>query len=414
MAPTIHIFRCAKGIHSGPQPANQLLPYADPELADQGRQQSAALAAELAFGGGIELVFASPMQRAIQTALTVFETYTQSKRIVLLPDLRESNSLSSSPDDLLRKFGDQCLDFSFMTPDWTDNNPQSRYNFRFNAPRGSSTRLFLRAVAQRYRDTDAHIVVVTHGSYIKYLIDPPPAEPYKHAEYRSYKFERIAGDTEARLIETPCSISRRQKAKSASKPGPPSNFGLSLPTFGLHTNMPGTHPTTPSCGGTTSCGGPTPPSCGGPTSTSCGGQQVSNVGAPALTASKDMNSTVNEKSGMKPNKSPLTKMSAPKPTVSNSNVNTTNSMKTSVPQTIFSGLSFDNINPVNPVSPGNSNTSVSYLSNKKTASTPLFNPYNKKQKTAKPFSLFDEPGEKATEYPPLFEWQGKNNSNKTT
>ncbi|KAI0551630.1 histidine phosphatase superfamily [Xylaria curta] len=441
MTPTIHLFRCAEAVrgphHKAPAPIRELI---DPELTAQGQQQSAALAAELAaFGGGIELVFTSPMQRAIQTALTVFETYTRSKRIVLLPDLKEPKGTSSSPDDLLRKFGDQRLDFSFMTPGW-ENDP--RYDHEFAAPRGRSTRLFLRAVAQRYRDTDAHIVVVTHGSYIGYLTNPPPAEEYKNAEYRSYRFEQIAGDID-RLIETPCSIARRQKAKSAPNPGPPSSFGLDLPTFGLHTNTPGTHPTTPSCGGTT------PPSCGGPASTSCGGQQVSStMDAPALTASKDangLNPTVDEKGGMKP----LTKMSAPNPTVSNSNFGTTNSMNPYTPQTTFSGLNFNNIAPMNPVSPGNSMASFSNLSKKRTTGTPLFNPYDKKQKTTEQFSSFDSPGkatteqllynwpgkndnekqatssytglfdtlgktsEKSTAFPPLFKWQDKNNSNKT-
>ncbi|KAI0186741.1 histidine phosphatase superfamily, partial [Xylaria flabelliformis] len=214
MPPTIHIFRSAQAVHNATNKAtDNAHSLTDPELTDLGRQQSAALAAELAtLGGGIELVFASPMQRAIQTALTVFETYTRSKRIVLLPDLKEcdplANSIGSSPDDLLRKFASSRLDFSFMTPDWTDNSPESRYAFKFADHRGRSTRLFLRAVAQRYRDTDAHIAVVTHGLYLGYLTNSP-TRSYKNAEYRSYYFEQIAGDSEARLIEKPCSIARR-------------------------------------------------------------------------------------------------------------------------------------------------------------------------------------------------------------
>ncbi|KAI1750760.1 histidine phosphatase superfamily [Xylaria castorea] len=416
MAPTIHIIRHAQAVHNVTRNFKHnahLLP--DPELTELGYQQCATLAAELASLSDIELVFASPMQRTIQTALATFKTYTQSKRIVLLPDLKECDSLptsvGSSPDDLFRKFGDECLDFSFVTPDWTDNSPQSRYGPMFAAARGRSTRLFLRSVAQRYRDTDANIVVVTHGLYVGYLTRPG-AGLYKNAEYRSYYFEQLTGDDiEARLIEKP-----REKAKSAPKPELPSIFGLDLPAFGpLQTNAPEAYSTSmpgtlPSGTRQTRCGGPGPISA-----------------MTVLPAFQDMQKIIptieepGDEWGIKPQElsPPRMNLFVSKPAASSKPAV---SSKPVVPSKPAISPNLNITFPKNSVTKGSLKASLSNPPNIKTIGTPLFNTQNKKQKTTETsgapplFKLpgpLDPPGKKTNEFS-LFDFSGKNSSDKTT
>ncbi|KAI8949111.1 histidine phosphatase superfamily [Xylaria longipes] len=250
MAPTIHVIRHAQAVHN----ATHNPELHDPELTELGYQQCQELAAELASLGDVELVFASPMQRSIQTGLAAFETYTQSKRIVLVPDVQETDLMptgtGSSVHELLSKYGDERLDFCFMSADWTDKSPQSRFAPHYAAVRARSTRLFLRAVAQRFRDTDANIVVITHLMFIDYLVGAGGTN-FKNAERRSYRFEQLVGDNiEARLVETPCSIARRQKAAAAPKPVLPNPFGVKIPSLDTHSeafsidNLPGMVPVT--------------------------------------------------------------------------------------------------------------------------------------------------------------------------
>ncbi|KAI0471352.1 histidine phosphatase superfamily [Xylaria cf. heliscus] len=245
MAPTIHVIRHAEALHN----ATDNYEIHDPELTELGYQQCEALAAELADLGEVELVFASPLQRAIQTALATFKNY--SKHIALLPDLQEYDllppSIGSSPDELFQKYGPDRLDYSFLAQDWTDKSPHSRYAPKFTAARARSARLFLRSVAQKYRDTDANIFVVSHGLFIGYLT-ASDGNMFKNTEYRSYHFEQLAGDDiQAKLIETPGSIDRRRKAAAAPRPELSPFFGANLPPIvaeaHLTNKMPGTVPT---------------------------------------------------------------------------------------------------------------------------------------------------------------------------
>ncbi|KAI0453405.1 histidine phosphatase superfamily [Xylaria acuta] len=400
MAPTIHVIRHAQAVHN----VTHNFQLRDPELTEMGYKQCKELAAGFAKLGNVELVFASPMQRTIQTALATFETYTQTKQIVLLPDLQEHDEMptgiGSSLDDLLHKFGGQPVDFSFMTMEWTDKSPQSRYAIRFVAERARSTRLFLRSVAQRYRDTDANIVVITHGLYIDHLIKPDN-NMFKNAEYRSYYFDQIAGDdNRANLVEKPCSIARRQKAAAARKFELPPVFGVKLPSFG------GLQPNTPEVSST---------AMPGTVPTFHGGQLPSPPHIPALSPFQAMPGIVPSiedepepfypawKGGMKPEE-PMTISNTSAPSMS------LFSPKPTVPEPAWT---FNNLPKINTESSGAS--LFKDLPKKKTTGEPLFNPWNKKQKTHNTTgnsSLFDLPGKNTNKSRWSEEWSALIQSNK--
>ncbi|KAI1199483.1 histidine phosphatase superfamily [Nemania serpens] len=210
MAPTIHILRHAHAAHQ----SNYDPSIHDPELSALGIRQCQALAADIAKLGKIDLILSSPMKRAIQTALVAFPAYTQSQsKIVLLSDLQEcgtgNSDVGSSLADLVRQFGSAHLDYSFVYPAWTNKGPGTRYDPQFVTARARATRLFIRAIAQRFRATDAHIVVISHLMYIGHLTRGDYIA-HDNAELRSFRFEQIVGgDGEAGLCELPCSITRK-------------------------------------------------------------------------------------------------------------------------------------------------------------------------------------------------------------
>ncbi|KAI1116286.1 histidine phosphatase superfamily [Nemania sp. NC0429] len=209
MAPTIHVIRHAHAWHQA-KPDTSI---PDPELTELGIQQCYALAADIAKVGKIALIFSSPMKRAIQTALAAFPAYTQSRsKIVLLPALQEigtnESDIGSSCADLVRQFGSANLDYSFVEAAWTNKGPGTPYDPQFATAQARAMRIFIRAVAQRYRATDAHIVVISHALFIGHLTRGDYMA-YDNAEWRSFRFEQIVGGNgDASLYELPCSVTR--------------------------------------------------------------------------------------------------------------------------------------------------------------------------------------------------------------
>ncbi|GAW16245.1 hypothetical protein ANO14919_056680 [Xylariales sp. No.14919] len=218
MPPTIHIIRTAQGAHYTRDSGN--IEYHDPVLTKEGYEQCTELASEIAgLGHKFELVIASPMKRSIQTAIAVFREYLRSKKIVLLPDLQElgmyPGDTGSPQGELERIFGTDVLDYYFVGPDWTDKSPGSRSAFSSLFKRAHLARHFIRSVARTYRDTDAHIAVLTHSHFINYLLTGySDTSVFKFAERRAFRhvFEEEDG-LNSRLEETPDSVARREKKR---------------------------------------------------------------------------------------------------------------------------------------------------------------------------------------------------------
>jgi broad specificity phosphatase PhoE len=233
MPPTIHIVRHAHAAHQV-EVDNSLLDPHDPELTHTGIRECEDLAVDMAKLGEIDLILCSPMKRTIQTALAAFPSYTKSKKIVLLPDLQESGigntNTGSSLEELVSRFGSTVLDYYYVAPDWTNKEPGTRYDIRATEVRARATRLFIRAIAQYYRDTNAHIVVLTHSFFISHLVRVSSGM-LKNVEWASFQFGSIVGgDRQAQLHEVPCGITRRLQYSISKPPGDFKNaFNLSVP-----------------------------------------------------------------------------------------------------------------------------------------------------------------------------------------
>ncbi|KAF2969568.1 hypothetical protein GQX73_g3993 [Xylaria multiplex] len=231
MAPTIHFIRHGEAAHN----VNADLNLHDPKMTPKGFKQCEQLTAEIAgLGHDFELVFASPMKRTIQTALIAFPKYLQSKKIILLSDLQEIGTYAadtgSSIKDLEDEFGTARLNYSLVQPCWTDKSPGTRYHISNCVNRARVVRLFLKSVAQTYRDTDAHIAVVSHGNLLGYMSHP--VADFKNCDRRTYRFEDgVDAELMAKLIETPDSIARHEKKmKEAIPQGEFKNpFGVKIP-----------------------------------------------------------------------------------------------------------------------------------------------------------------------------------------
>ncbi|KAI1293193.1 phosphoglycerate mutase-like protein [Xylaria venustula] len=201
MTVTIYLVRHAESLSNVTGNGN----FHDPELTTRGHRESAALGAKLSRDlDRIDMIFASPMQRAIQTALGAFPDYMD--EIILLPELQERGGtpcapcdIGSPPDLLLSQYGAAHFDYSHMTLDWTDKGPGSFYA-PSNAPaRARSVRRLIREVTKPFEGMDACVVVVTHGRFLQFLTESDVI--YGNAEARPYVFAVAnEGDTEARLI----------------------------------------------------------------------------------------------------------------------------------------------------------------------------------------------------------------------
>ncbi|KAI8629914.1 histidine phosphatase superfamily [Xylariaceae sp. FL1651] len=242
MAPTIHIVRHAQGFHNTVIDSE----LHDPELNPLGLTQCSKLASEFPYMNQVQVLLASPMQRTIQTALIGFEPIVQKTRVALVPGLQEfgtsQNDTGSSRDALETKWGTGTLIYDLLEPNWTDKSVGSPYSPLVVAARAQSVRLYIRTIAQHYRDTDASIVVVTHGNFIKYLTGDMNAN-WANAEYRSYQFQDLRGrDHYAGLVETAESLSRRPAPKPAPEPPILSTSNLTSPT---ETQQTGSNSTVP-------------------------------------------------------------------------------------------------------------------------------------------------------------------------
>ncbi|KAI0528237.1 histidine phosphatase superfamily [Xylaria bambusicola] len=209
MPAIIHVIRHAQALHN----VHQDFSLPDPELTELGHEQCKTAAAELRdLGDKTAVILASPLQRAIQTALAVFPAYTASgKKIVLVPDLQEIGvspaDTGNSREYLEDKFG-AILDYDLLTPDWMVKRWKSRNAPEFVEERARDTRAFIRSMARKYGDEDVDIVVVTHGQYLWSLTKNDVF--FRNVERRTYAFDPDQENSlEADLIETPESIARR-------------------------------------------------------------------------------------------------------------------------------------------------------------------------------------------------------------
>ncbi|KAI2623772.1 histidine phosphatase superfamily [Xylaria nigripes] len=211
MPPTVHLIRHAESVHNV-NPSGSTI---DPELTSQGRGQCEKLKSDFSrLGDKLVCVLASPMQRTIETALLTFRHYSKTRQIVLLPDLRECgwmpSDTGSSREVLEGKFGSANLDFSLVHPGWNDLNLHGRFGPCRVTRRAQAVRLYIRAIAQAWRDSDVHFAVVSHSRFIDALILESQSW-FRNAESRAYEFDLLVGsELNAELVESRQSVMLRR------------------------------------------------------------------------------------------------------------------------------------------------------------------------------------------------------------
>lgn len=213
----VHFIRHAQGYHNIDD--DQTIP--DPNLTPKGQEQCKHLSSTFPYFDSIDLVCASPIRRAIQTASISMEPYLQSgkNKILALPLAQEAPAEpANTPSGIKRlqnEYGnivnfERCLELS-------------GYDSKSGTFAPDSKSLEARAVTLRQflRDREEEeIVVVSHGEFLHYVsrdVDDKGKQingNWENTEYRSYIFWPI-GHANALLKETDESVKRR----NASGPG---------------------------------------------------------------------------------------------------------------------------------------------------------------------------------------------------
>ncbi|KAK8050251.1 hypothetical protein PG994_011981 [Apiospora phragmitis] len=238
MSPTIHLVRHGEAEHN----VDFDVDIRDPGLTNKGGAQCRTLGKTFPYKDRVTRLVASPMRRTVQTAHWAFvdpeapataplqneqQNEQQQKRtIIALGELQECSGFPCDiglPVEELAQFGGY-LDLSRVKPDW--NSKRGIYKpveavIRMRAEKALN---ILRKLAREARDEyeDAHLVVVSHGTMIQFLVDRPDAEraAFHNCEYRSYKFVDLVGDDPKTvgLVETNESFYRRSSPLSMRSP----------------------------------------------------------------------------------------------------------------------------------------------------------------------------------------------------
>ncbi|KAJ8113590.1 hypothetical protein OPT61_g4312 [Boeremia exigua] len=216
-AASIHFIRHAQGYHN--VDGDQTIP--DPDLTPKGQDQCKHLSKTFPYFDRIDLVCASPIRRAIQTASISMEPYLRSghNKILALPLAQEAPAEPANTPSGIKRLQDEygaivnferCLEF-------TDYDSKTG-TF---APDGKSLEARAMTLRKFLRDREEEeIVVVSHGQFLHYVsrdVDDEGKQingDWENTEYRSYIFWPVDHE-DATLKETDESVKRR----NASGPG---------------------------------------------------------------------------------------------------------------------------------------------------------------------------------------------------
>lgn len=168
MAPTIHIVRHGEAAHNiaGAKPG-----LVDPELTLEGYRQCGKLREVFPYGSQVKHVVASPMARAVQTALLAAVS-DETGPPKLLDSLQEVYGYGSSLDKLREVFGDG-IDLDNVCADWTkkDDDGSVFYpDWDRLIERARRARRFVSSLVNN-GDDNAHIIVVTHGAFVHFVTE---------------------------------------------------------------------------------------------------------------------------------------------------------------------------------------------------------------------------------------------------
>ncbi|KAH7309900.1 phosphoglycerate mutase family protein [Stachybotrys elegans] len=186
MSHLIYLVRHAESEHNVSKDFSQR----DPPLTSLGLSQASALADTFPDPGSIATVFTSPLTRTLQTTLAGFshiisEQYLKSQgssegaRLIIDKDLQERSDLpcdTGSKRSILEK-AFPLLDFGSLDEDWFTKDSLYTADDSVVAARAKIFRERLRKAIQDIEASDdsmhgrKHIVVITHGVFMKYLCE---------------------------------------------------------------------------------------------------------------------------------------------------------------------------------------------------------------------------------------------------
>lgn len=139
----------------------------DIELNEKGIAQCQNLCKNFPYHDKIDLIVASPLRRAIQTALIGYEPeIKKGMKVLLMPDLQEVSDMpmdiGSSQEDLEKQFGDK-LDYSRLYDGWQVKADKHATDTDSLLERGGRMRQYLKDRKEK------NIVAVFHGSFVHYV-----------------------------------------------------------------------------------------------------------------------------------------------------------------------------------------------------------------------------------------------------
>jgi broad specificity phosphatase PhoE len=218
MAPrVVHFIRHAQGYHNVDD--DQTIP--DPDLTPKGREQCKHLSTIFPHFDSIDLVCASPIRRAIQTASISMDPYLQSgkNKILALPLAQEAPAEPANTPSGIKRLQDEygnIVNFErcYELSDYDSKSGTFAPDGQALEGRAATLRKFLRDREEE------EIVVVSHGQFLHYVsrdVDDDGKQingDWENTEYRSYIFWPVEHE-DALLKETDESVKRR----NASGPG---------------------------------------------------------------------------------------------------------------------------------------------------------------------------------------------------
>ncbi|KAH7348028.1 phosphoglycerate mutase family protein-like protein [Pyrenochaeta sp. MPI-SDFR-AT-0127] len=233
MPPRIHLVRHAQGEHN----ATRDYTIRDAVLTQKGKEQCRALQSTFAHHNSVNIVFASPLRRTIQTAALSFGPALSRNDVpfVLLPVLQEvsnigcdvgiANTAADVKPLLTELFEEGELEFdinkidaSAVTEGWNSKKGYWAYEKEAISNRAADLRAWL------FQRPEAEVLLVTHGAFAHFLTedwnvdDPMMGTAYSNCEHREFIFTSGSTAKEAHVTETKESRARRNTQEKEEDP----------------------------------------------------------------------------------------------------------------------------------------------------------------------------------------------------
>ncbi|KAF2844820.1 phosphoglycerate mutase family protein-like protein [Plenodomus tracheiphilus IPT5] len=224
MPPKIHLIRHAQGEHN----ATRDYTIRDAVLTPKGKEQCRTLRSAFQYHDEVDVVFASPLRRTIQTAALSLGPALARKDVpfILLPVLQEVSNIgcdvgiADTADDVTRllpelfaedevEFDIEKIDASAVIKGWNTKQGYWAYEKEAISRRAADLRNLL------FQRPEHQIVLVTHGAFAHFLTedwdveDPMTGTAYKNCEHRQFVFTDSSTAEDAHVMETPESRTKR-------------------------------------------------------------------------------------------------------------------------------------------------------------------------------------------------------------